>query len=120
MNNFGYKADDLHKLEKLAKKEINGENKISTNTDQILTLNILKSAETQAGFIGSAGIFEVISFINGKQGDKIKNFILSAPNGSQIKAFAYKNGVVPLKIDGLIRVLRGETAIEELFRRVNL
>jgi type II secretory ATPase GspE/PulE/Tfp pilus assembly ATPase PilB-like protein len=83
-------------------------------------LNILKSTETQTGFIGSTGIFEVISFIDGKQGDKIKNFVLSAPNGTQIKAFAYKNGVIPLKIDGLIRVLRGETAIEELFRKINL
>lgn len=120
LNNFEIKADELNKLEKLAKKEIMPNNKTSTNSEQISTLNILKSTETQTGFIGSTGTFEVISFIDGKQGDKIKNFVLSAPNSTQIKAFAYKNGVIPLKIDGLIRVLRGETAIEELFRKINL
>ena len=95
-------------------------NKISTNHEQITTLNILKSTQAQTGFIGSTGNFEVDSLIDGNQSDKIKNFVLSAPNGSQIRDFAYKNGVIPLKIDGLIRVLRGETAIEELFRKVSL
>ncbi len=119
LNNFEVKADELHQLEKLAKKEIIPKNKISTNSEQVIALNILKSAEAQAGFIGSTGIFEIISFVDGKQGEQIKNFVLSAPNGPQIKSFAYKNGVVPLKVDGLIRVLRGETAIEELLRKIN-
>ena len=120
LNNFEIKADEIHKLEKLAEKEIMPKNKISTNHEQITTLNILKSTQAQTGFIGSTGIFEVVSLIDGNQSDKIKNFVLSAPNGSQIRDFAYKNGVIPLKIDGLIRVLRGETAIEELFRKVSL
>ena len=62
LNNFEVKADELHQLEKLAKKEIIPKNKISTNSEQVTALNILKSAEAQAGFIGSTGIFE-ISFV---------------------------------------------------------
>jgi type II secretory ATPase GspE/PulE/Tfp pilus assembly ATPase PilB-like protein len=100
LNNFEIKADEIHKLEKLAEKEIMPKNKISTNHEQITTLNILKSTQAQTGFIGSTGIFEVVSLIDGNQSDKIKNFVLSAPNGSQIRDFAYKNGVIPLKIDG--------------------
>jgi len=63
------------------------------------------------GYKGRTGILEVL-LVN----EEIEKFILDKPPTSSLKDRAVKNGMVPIKQDGIIKVLKGETTIEEVER----
>lgn len=63
------------------------------------------------GYKGQVGIFELL-FIN----DEINELIKDRKAISEIREVAIKAGMVPLFHDGLAKVLRGETSMEELIR----
>jgi type IV pilus assembly protein PilB len=63
------------------------------------------------GYKGQVGIFELL-FIN----DEINEMIKNKRSIAEIRETAIKQGMVPLFHDGLAKVLRGETSMEELVR----
>jgi len=63
------------------------------------------------GYKGRIGIFEF--FLNDS---KIKDLIFRSPSISELKKAAQKQGMVEMRQDGLIKVLRGITTIEEIDR----
>ena len=63
------------------------------------------------GFRGRIGIHEVLE-IN----DTIREMIMKRANAAEIKAAAIRNGMVPMMEDGLEKVARGITTIEEILR----
>ena len=119
LNEFGITAEELNKLEKLAQKEGLGGKKLLTTKESLNEITTLKDS-AEPGFTGSTGIFEVISFISHGAGDKIKSFMLTSPNSIQISNFMQKNNIVPIKVDGLVKALRGQTVIEEVLRKTGL
>ena len=63
------------------------------------------------GYKGRIGIFEFFLI-----DDEMKNLILKSPSISDLKKIARKKGMVTMKEDGLIKILQGETTIEEIKR----
>jgi type II secretory ATPase GspE/PulE/Tfp pilus assembly ATPase PilB-like protein len=63
------------------------------------------------GFRGRVGIFEAF-FVD----DEMEKFILTKPSIAALRERAVKRGMIPLKQDGLIKVLNGITTIEEVER----
>ena len=63
------------------------------------------------GYKGRVGIFEAFMV-----DDEMEKFILTSPSIAALKSEAIKKGMVSMKQDGLIKVLDGITAIEEVER----
>lgn len=64
-----------------------------------------------SGYYGRVGIFEVVPVT-----DSIAKLILERSPASQIEVKAKEEGMVTLKQDGYLKVLDGETTIEEILR----
>ncbi|HTW96213.1 MAG TPA: GspE/PulE family protein [Candidatus Methylomirabilis sp.] len=67
-----------------------------------------------SGFQGQIGIFELLHFSDG-----IKELILKMAPAMEIKKLAMKEGMTTMFVDGLQKVERGVTTIEEVLRVVN-
>jgi len=65
------------------------------------------------GYKGRIGIFETFLV-----GEKLESFILTSPSISALKEKATKEGMVPIYQDGLLKVLKGISTLEELERIV--
>lgn len=63
------------------------------------------------GYKGRIGIFEALVL-----DDEIKNFLVSSPSLIQLKEKAIQKGMTSIKQDGLIKVLKRETTLEEIKR----
>ncbi len=63
------------------------------------------------GYRGRAGIFEALVI-----DEEMEEFILSSPSTSKIKNKAIEKGMITMRQDGMIKVLKGETTIEEVNR----
>jgi type IV pilus assembly protein PilB len=63
------------------------------------------------GFKGQVALFEALAV-----SDHIRNLLLGRPTISALEAAAYKEGFIPLQLDGLIKALRGETTAQEVLR----
>jgi len=63
------------------------------------------------GYKGRTGIFEFFLV-----DAEMENFILKSPSMSDLKKFAQKKGMILMREDGLIKVLKGETTLEEVNR----
>ncbi|MBU4298728.1 GspE/PulE family protein [Patescibacteria group bacterium] len=63
------------------------------------------------GYRGRTGIYEALLV-----DDEMENFILDAPSISALKEKAIKKGMLPMKQDGLLKVLQGMTTLEEIER----
>ncbi len=63
------------------------------------------------GYKGRLGIFEAILI-----DDEMEGFILKNPSIAAFKEEAIKRGMIPMRQDGLIKVLEGLTTIEEVER----
>ena len=63
------------------------------------------------GYQGRIGIYEGLLI-----DDQIEKFILEKPSIAVLRDFTIKKGMVPLKQDGLLKVLDGITTIEEVER----
>ncbi len=110
--NFKY----IHELEKQAAAEgIGGDLPLSTDENGILTLWKADQNDNDdganSGYIGRIGIYETL-----KTTSQIQKLITANATSSQIKEQAISEGMISLQTDGLIKVLRGETTIEEIIR----
>lgn len=63
------------------------------------------------GYLGRIAIFEVLPL-----SDNLKNIILEHGSTIKLKAQARKEGMITMKQDGMIKVLKGVTTIEEVIR----
>ncbi|HEU4984470.1 MAG TPA: hypothetical protein VFT58_02415, partial [Nitrososphaera sp.] len=63
------------------------------------------------GYKGRAGIYEVLA-----NSEAIQKLIVSGATSDTIQAEAIKQGMMTMQMDGLIKALRGVTAIEEILR----
>ena len=59
------------------------------------------------------GIFEILNVT-----DKIKSQIMDGKSSIQIREEAVKEGYKPLIVDGIRKVIKGETTIEELNKKL--
>lgn len=66
---------------------------------------------SNSGYLGRIGIFEVLPV-----GEKISKLILERAPASEIEKQAKTDGMVTLKQDGYLKVLEGQTTIEEILR----
>jgi type II secretory ATPase GspE/PulE/Tfp pilus assembly ATPase PilB-like protein len=65
------------------------------------------------GYKGRIGIFEAMPI-----DDEMQDFILTSPSTSAIEKIAIKKGMTLMKQDGLIKILKGVTTMEEVKRVV--
>ncbi len=63
------------------------------------------------GYRGRLGVFELLTI-----DDQIQSLITQRTNAAQIRTAALKNGMLPMRTDGLQKVLSGKTTIEEIAR----
>lgn len=63
------------------------------------------------GYKGRMGIYEVLS-----NTDEIQKLIVGSATSNIIQALAVQEGMITMQVDGLIKALRGQTAIEEILR----
>jgi len=63
------------------------------------------------GFVARTGIFEVLEV-----DDELKDLILRKPTEKEIFEVARKKGMITLREDGIMKVLAGETTIEEVLK----
>lgn len=64
-----------------------------------------------SGYRGRIGIFEVLPI-----SEKISHLILERPDSGSIEKEAIVEGMITMKQDGYLKVLRGDTTIEEVLR----
>jgi general secretion pathway protein E len=65
----------------------------------------------QLGYRGRTGIYEIL-----KVEDAVRNLIMDRDDASNIKRQACEDGMDTLREDGAVKVLNGETSIEEVLR----
>lgn len=120
MKMFGLKtAQDLkiiHELEKQAAADgIGGDAPLSTDENGIKTLwksdSSYNKDDVQEGYRGRIGIYEVLY-----NSEAIQKLIMTRATSVEIQDQAIKEGMITMQIDGLIKALRGETTIEEVYR----
>ncbi len=106
----------IHALEAQAAKEnIGGDAPLSTSQEEITQLwhadpNGCDECN-HTGFKGRIGIYEIMMM-----GYQLKTLIQRTYDSFQIKQEAIKLGMVTLRRDGIEKVLRGVTSIEEVIR----
>jgi type IV pilus assembly protein PilB len=64
-----------------------------------------------SGYVGRFGLFEVLPVPN-----EIQELILSKPSAHKIYEAGARLGMITMKQDGIVKVLRGETTMEEVIR----
>ena len=65
----------------------------------------------QSGFAGRIALFEILSMT-----DSLSNVILKQPSEIKITQEARKQGMITMKQDGILKVLKGVTTIGEVLR----
>jgi type IV pilus assembly protein PilB len=98
----------LEEVEKLP-EEIKKELKIPQNFKIYEAVGCDECHKT--GFSGRIGIFEVLEMTKNLEG-----IILKEPSESKISEEAKKQGMITMRQDGILKVLKGETTIEEVLR----
>lgn len=63
------------------------------------------------GYLGRIGIFEVLTV-----SEKVGTLILEHPDSTSIQKEAVAEGMITMKQDGYLKVLKGETTMEEVIR----
>lgn len=66
------------------------------------------------GYKGRVGLYEIMSF-----NQRLKNAVLEGKNTLEIQAIAQEEGMVTLEQAGVIRALKGETSLSEVYRVAN-
>ena len=66
------------------------------------------------GYKGRIGLYEIMSF-----NQRLKNAILQDKNTLEIQKIAQEEGMVTLEQAGIIRALKGETSLSEVYRVAN-
>ncbi len=107
----------IHELEKAAAAEgLGGDTPLST--DEHGNIHTLYHNDTtdnvdgaMAGYRGRMGIYEVLN-----NSVPMQQLIVSNATSNQLREQAILEGMVTMQTDGLIKVLRGETTLEEVIR----
>ncbi len=103
-DNLTYKETVLmEELAKIAKKEI-----------KLFKGSGCKFCDN-SGYKGRTGIFEIMVL-----NDEIRELALNKSSSDQLLYAALKSGMVPMKDDGLLKVLDGQTTIEEIARVLDI
>jgi general secretion pathway protein E len=66
------------------------------------------SACKNSGYLGRAGIYELLVF-----DDAIKNYVIKSSEGSGLRKMAVQRGMITLRDSAAERVMHGETSLEE-------
>ena len=106
----------IHELEKKAASEgVGGDTPLATDEKGINTLwhadNNDNADGSLNGYRGRVGIYEVL--INSVP---IQKLIVANATSTQLREQSISEGMVTMQTDGLIKVLRGETTLEEVIR----
>lgn len=106
----------IHELEKQAAANgVGGDTPLSTDENGILCMykSNLDDNDDGAmnGYRGRVGIYEVLN-----NSLAIQKLIVANATSNQIKEQAISEGMVTMQTDGLIKVLRGVTTLEEVIR----
>lgn len=108
----------IHQLEKDFRDKVHPKNKLSTSSNAILELPIVRKKENyELAFSGNTAIFEVLSLINGEISKEIKNLTKIKPTSVEIEEILSTNNFRNMKLDGLAKVLQNETILPELMRK---
>ena len=67
------------------------------------------------GFKGRIGIFEVLAVTRG-----LEEIILTEASENKIEKEAARQGMITLKQDGILKVLKGETFLEEVLKTTEI
>lgn len=70
---------------------------------------------SDSGYFGRTGLYEVMPFTT-----TLKNAVLEGKNTLEIQAIASQEGMVTLEQAGVIKALKGETSLEEVYRVANV
>jgi len=65
----------------------------------------------RTGYQGRMGIYEVLPVVT-----EVQDLVLSKAPAHKIYEFANKMGMITMKQDGIVKVIRGETTMEEIIR----
>ncbi len=84
---------------------------VSFSTDSEISEAVGCDKCNQTGYKGRVGIFELL-----KVNPEMEKLILSGPSSSEIKEKAVSEGMLTIYQDGLIKVLKNETTMEEVQR----
>lgn len=106
----------IHDMEKLASRQgIGGTTPLSTSEQTIETIWRASSDGCEecnhTGYKGRIGIHEALG-----TSETIQKLITTNATSAQIQAQAIKEGMLTMQADGLIKVLRGTTTVEEVLR----
>jgi type II secretory ATPase GspE/PulE/Tfp pilus assembly ATPase PilB-like protein len=63
------------------------------------------------GYRGRIGIHELLVM-----NDKVRGLITQSPSVNELKKAALESGTLTLQIDGLLKVMQGETSVNEVLR----
>ena len=108
----------IHQLEKDFRDKVHPKNKLSTSSNAILELPIVRKKENyELAFSGNTAIFEVLSLINSEISKEIKNLIQIKPTSVEIEEILSINNFKNMKLDGLAKALQNETILPELMRK---
>ena len=66
-----------------------------------------------SGYLGRTGVFEILSVNNG-----IRNLLTSRSSGQEIHKQSLKDGLIPLKKSGMMKVQSGITTVPEILKNV--
>jgi type IV pilus assembly protein PilB len=117
---FGLREDQtfsiIHDLEKLASRQgIGGTTPLSTNEQTITTVWRASSEGcdkcNHTGYKGRIGIYEALS-----SSPTIQKLITTNATSDQIQSQAIKEGMLTMQSEGLIKMFRGATTVEEVLR----
>jgi len=115
---FGLREDQtfstIHDLEKLASRQgIGGTTPLSTNEQTITTVWRAQGCDkcNHTGYKGRIGIYEALS-----SSLTIQKLITANATSDQIQSQAIKEGMLTMQSEGLIKMFRGATTVEEVLR----
>ena len=106
----------IHELEKKAASEgVGGDTPLATDENGIRTLWKANPEDNEdgamGGYRGRIGIYEVLD-----NSVTIQKLIVGNATSNQIREQAIAEGMTTMQTDGLIKVLRGETTLDEVLR----
>lgn len=110
----------VHQLEKQAFQAGIGDRHLSTNAHGIAQL--WRPSEdgcescNHTGFRGTVAIVEVLATHN----NETQTALLTATTATKLRRTAIKEHFIPMELDGLIKVLRGQTTATELLRTLSI
>ena len=105
----------LHELEQLAAKELGGGEMLNSSPKHITHLWRAHAEGCihceHSGYLGRAGIVEVLPM-----NESLRSLLLGPTSVSNLERTAAEANVVPLRLDGLVKALRGISTTEEILR----